>query len=114
MAEDALVRLRAICLALPQATERVTWDHPNFRVGEKIFTLVSLDAPISFCCKAPPGAQATLIGADPDRFYIPAYTGPKGWVGMRLADDPDWDEVTFLVRRSYKMTAPKRLAMQVE
>lgn len=63
--------------------------------------------------KAPPGAQAVLVGADPDRFFVPPYVGHKGWIGMRLAPAPDWAEVGFLVRRSYRMTAPKRLAVLV-
>jgi len=59
-------------------------------------------------------SQMVLVGADPDRFFVPPYVGHKGWVGMRLDDDPDWDEVGALVRRSYKLIAPKRLAAQVE
>jgi predicted DNA-binding protein (MmcQ/YjbR family) len=51
-----------------------------------------------------------LVGADPERFFAPPYVGPKGWVGMRLDRDPDWAEVAVLVRRSYGLVAPKRLA----
>ena len=54
-----------------------------------------------------------LVGADPERFYVPPYVGHKGWVGMRLDRKPDWHEVAELVRRSYRLTAPKRLAAQM-
>jgi len=51
-----------------------------------------------------------LVNADPARFFVPPYVGPKGWIGMRLDNCPDWAEVVALVRRSYRLIAPKRLA----
>jgi hypothetical protein len=106
-------RLRAICLALPEAEERLTWGETNFRVRGKIFALVTGTAEAAFVCKAPPGVQAILVGADPARFFLPAYVGHRGWIGVRLAGGPDWDEIATLVRRSYSMTAPKRLAASI-
>jgi hypothetical protein len=61
-------------------------------------------------CKAPPGAQQILVGADPERFFVPPYVGRNGWIGTRLDPAPDWNEVAGLLKRSYRMTAPKRLA----
>ena len=104
-------RLRAICLALPEAIEKETWGRPTFRVRDKIFAMeTSGDAGIALLCKAPHGSQMVLVGADPARFFVPAYVGHKGWVGMRLSGKPDWDEVATLVERSYRLVAPKRLA----
>jgi hypothetical protein len=115
MGESPIGRLRAICLALPEAMEQETWGHPTFRVRGKIFaTGSSADGPATLTCKAPPGSQLVLVGADPDRFFVPPYVGPKGWVGMRLDRKPDWEEVAKLIRRSYRMTAPKRLAALVD
>jgi predicted DNA-binding protein (MmcQ/YjbR family) len=107
--------LRAICLALPEAVEQETWGDATFRVRGKIFAMVRRDdGRASFWCKAPPGSQAILVEADAARFFVPPYVGHKGWVGMRIDDGPDWAEVALLVRRSYRMTAPKRLAALVE
>ena len=104
-------RLRAICLALPEASEKEAWGDPTFRVCERIFAMVKVgDGRVSVWCKAPPGSQQVLVGADPDTFFVPPYVGPKGWVGMRLDRSPDWDEVAAFVRRSYRLIAPKRLA----
>ncbi len=111
MAKSPTERLRAICLALPEAVEKETWGYPTFRVRDKIFAMERRDdGPISMWCKAPPGSQQVLVGADPERFFVPPYVGPKGWVGMRLDRRPDWDEVAALVTRSYRLIAPKRLA----
>src|SRR5262249_3629740 len=59
-------------------------------------------------CKVPPGSQGVLIGADPQRFFVPPYFGPKGWVGVVLDASVDWNEVAALVTRSYRLIAPKR------
>ena len=110
-AVDPLARLRKICLALPEAEERETWETPTFRLRGKIFAMVATrDGAPAVWCKAPPGAQAILTGADARRFFRPPYVGHKGWIGIRLDIDMDWDELDNLVRRSWRLTAPKRLA----
>ena len=110
----ALKRLRKVCLALPEAEERETWGNATFRVRDKIFAMEREgDGRPAMWCKAPPGSQQILIGADPGRFFHPPYVGPKGWVGMWLDQGVDWKEVALLVARSYRMTAPKKLAVLV-
>ena len=110
MARKPTDRLRKICLALPEAEERETWGDPTFRVRDRIFAMVKRgDGRVSLWCKAPPGSQMVLVGADPERFFVPPYVGHKGWVGVRLDDDPDWYEVAEIVRRSYRLTASKKL-----
>lgn len=114
MKQRSLSRLRPICLALPEAEERETWGEPTFRVRDKIFCMHRTDTgEPALWCKAPPGSQAILVGADPRRFFVPPYVGPKGWVGMRLDGKVDWREVALLVTRSYRMTAPKRLVQRL-
>jgi predicted DNA-binding protein (MmcQ/YjbR family) len=113
MAPRPLARLRALCLALPEVEERETWDLPTFRVRGRIFAMSpGHGQDLAVWCKAPPGAQQVLVGADADRFFAPPYLGPKGWIGVRLHPPPDWEEVAALVRRSYRLVAPKRLAVQ--
>jgi predicted DNA-binding protein (MmcQ/YjbR family) len=102
-------RIHKICLALPEAEERLTWEVQTFRIRDKIFAMFGTDEGPRVSCKAPPGAQEVLIGADPARFYKPAYVGPKGWIGIRLDDSADWAEIASLIERSYRMTAPKKL-----
>ena len=112
---EPLDRLRAICLALPEATERETWEQATFRVREKIFAMAGHDTGHwRMSCKARPGMQASLVAARPDRFYVPAYVGPRGWLGIDLGDGVDWDEVADLIEESYRLTAPKRLAAQLD
>jgi hypothetical protein len=113
---SAVARVRALCLALPEAEERPFGGHtaPSFRVRDKLFVMTSEDG-TSMTLKAPKGVQGILVASDPDRFFVPKYVGPKGWVGIRLdlANPPDWDEVAELVAESYCLTAPKRLAALV-
>lgn len=111
---SAADRLRAIALALPEAFEQETWDLPTFRVRGKIFAMaVGGRGDFAVWCKAPPGSQAVLVGADPGRFFAPPYVGPKGWVGMWLVRRPDWAEVAAIVRRSYRLVAPRKLSDKI-
>ena len=108
-------KLQRICLALPEAAEQETWESATFRVRGKIFAMTSSDETRSeVWCKAGTGVQAMLIAADPRRFFSPPYVGPKGWIGIRLNDETDWDEVSDLIEESYCLVAPKRLAALLE
>ncbi|HTU37076.1 MAG TPA: MmcQ/YjbR family DNA-binding protein [Acidimicrobiales bacterium] len=112
-----LARIRRMCLALPDAVERPFGDHtsPAFRVRDKFFVMTSEDGS-SMTLKAPKGVQAVLVASDPGRFFVPKYVGHIGWVGVRLDLDepPDWDELAEMIAESYCLTAPKRLAAQVD
>ena len=111
MKEDPLDQLRAICLALPEASEQGGVGDPSFKVRDKIFAMQHrMNDRMSMWCKAPPGAQDVLVGSDPKRFFVPPYVGHHGWVGAWLDVEIDWNEVADLVEESYRMTAPKRLS----
>ena len=114
---QAIARIRAICLDLPEAVEKPFGGHtsPAYRVRDKMFAVVSEDR-ASMTVKAPKGVQAILINSDPERFFVPKYVGSKGWVGIRLdpGSPPDWEEVAEIIYESYVMTAPKRLVAQWE
>ena len=109
---DLVERLREVCLALPEASEKEAWGHPTFRVRDRMFAMASTREGIAVWLNVPEGTQEHLVSADPERFFRPPYVGPKGWVGMRL-EGADWDEVAELARRAYLKTAPKRLAAQL-
>jgi predicted DNA-binding protein (MmcQ/YjbR family) len=109
--DDPIAALRRICLALPEALEKEAWGDPTFRVRDKIFAMPKFgDGRTSVWCKAAPGVQAVLVGADPVRFFKPPYVGSSGWIGIRLDVEVDWDELAEMVEDSYRMTAPKRLS----
>ena len=115
-ARSPIARVRAICLALPEAEERPFGGHtaPAFRVRDKLFVMTSEDG-TSMTMKAPRGAQQVLVASEPERFFVPKYVGPKGWIGVRLdlRAAPDWDEMAEMIMESYFLTAPKRLAALV-
>lgn len=64
-------------------------------------------------CPAPPGVQTELIEREPDHFFRPAYVGHRGWIGVHLHVDPDWDEVTEILKDAFRLVAPKTLASQL-
>lgn len=111
-------RVTRICKALPEAGFELAGKHATFQVRKKTFAYYLNDhhgdGIVSVCCKVLPGDNAALIAAQPVKFYMPAYIGPRGWVALRL-DIPgvDWEEVADLVRGSYRLVAPQKLAARV-
>jgi hypothetical protein len=115
-----LDRLRQICLAFPEVTERPSHGAPTFFVRDKS-TFVTLwaaghhrDEFPHLWCAAPPGAQEELIATDPERYFRPPYVGHRGWLGVRLDGDPDWAEIAELCEDAYRAIAPKRLIAELD
>ena len=108
-----LDRLRRICLALPETTEQLTWeDHPKFRVGNKIFVICSATGD-GINVKATKEDQEALVASDP-RITVAGYVGRYGWVYVDLKGKGlDWSMVEELIRDSYRLIAPKKLAATV-
>ncbi len=109
-----LERITKIALKLPEVTREIKGDHASFSVRKKIFAYFLNnhhgDGIVSICAKTLPGDHTALVAADPDRFYLPAYIGPRGWVGLRLDRGKiDREEVGELLKGSYLMTAPRTL-----
>jgi hypothetical protein len=109
----ALARIRKICLSLPEVEERSFGGHtaPAFRVRDKLFVMTSEDGS-SMTLKGDRGVQGALIASDADRYFMPKYVGPKGWVGVWLTRPAgiDWGELEELIMESYCLIAPKKLA----
>ena len=117
--DPRLARLTQIVLALPETERILMGRHAAYRIRKK--TLAYFlddhhgDGIVAVTCKVLPGDNERLAAAQPDRFYLPAYVGPKGWVALRLDQGKvDWDEVDELIRGSYLLIAPKKLAAMVK
>ena len=118
MADEPLHRLRELCLALPETTERLSHGEPTWFVQDKkVFVMYANqhhDDVLGFWCAAPAGAQQTLVESNPERFFRPPYVGHRGWLGVRLDVPTDWDEIADLVEDAYRMIAPRRLVAALE
>ena len=112
--DDVLARLRVICLALPEMTERLSHGAPSFFIRGKTCFLMLLDdhhgdGRLAIWCSAPPGDHQLLVDADPEKFFVPPYVGHRGWLGVRLDRWLDWDEVRGIVEDAFCAVAPKKL-----
>ena len=115
--KQALARVRDICMAFPATEERLSHGAPTFFAGGKKTFVMFLDdhhgdGRLAIWCSAPPGVQATLVDEEPGRFFVPPYVGTRGWVGVRLDVDVDWDEVAGIVDDGFREVATKRLIAQ--
>jgi len=114
-----LARLTKIALALPEAKRELHGSYASFLVRKRTFAYFLNnrhgDGIVAVTCKALPGENAALASAQPKRYYLPAYIGPRGWVALRLdLGKIDWDEVRELLLGSFLLTAPKHLATLVQ
>jgi predicted DNA-binding protein (MmcQ/YjbR family) len=113
---DAYRKVGKICMAFPQVENKPFGGHttPCYRVKDKIFCGTGQAGRPFINFKAAPGVQQALVGSDPERFFVPQYTGPKGWVGAWLDVEQDWDEIAELVEDAYRLIAPKSLVAQFD
>ena len=115
MPTNPLRKVSDICLAFPEATVERHGSHATFRVRKKVFAYFldnhHGDGIVSVCVKTLLGENRDLARDRPSQFYLPAYIGPRGWVGVRL-DVPkvSWDEVASFIASSFAIVAPKTLA----
>jgi hypothetical protein len=117
---ELLERLRAICMGLPEVTERVSHGAPTWFVRDRR-TFVTLwadghhgDRFAHLWCAAPVGAQAELVEAEPERFFRPPYVGGRGWLGLRLDVALDWDEIAGICEDAYRTVAPVTLLRELD
>jgi hypothetical protein len=111
-------RVRQLCLALPEATERLSHGEPTWFVRDrKVFVTFAdrhHDDRVALWCAAPPGEQQARVAAEPERYFVPPYVGGRGWLGVYLDVPVDWDEVAEIVADAYRVVAPKRLVAQLD
>ena len=109
-----LRRIRAICLGLPEVSERLSHGAPTFFVRGKTAFLMVLtdhhgDGRFAIWCAAPTGMQSMLVEADPERFFVPPYVGHRGWLGVRLDRGLHWEELEGIAEDAYAEVAPAKL-----
>lgn len=105
-------RVRRICNALPETTEKLSHGEPTFFVRKKVFAMCSTnhhnDGHIAVTFPVPIGVQAALIKASPEKFYKPPYVGVRGWVGIELDRVSD-EELALHLQEAWRLIAPEKL-----
>ena len=110
--EAIIERIRKIALALPDAYEKLSHGEPTFFNKAGVFVMVDNhhhgSKHLSVWCNAPPGAQESLVEADPKHFFVPPYVGKSGWLGVHLDTGLPWPVISDLVAQSYATTAARK------
>lgn len=104
--------MRALCLALPETSERLSHGEPTFFVHKRVFVMFANnhhdDGRLAVWVPVPAGAQESLIASDPTIYFRPPYVGGRGWVGIELASISD-EDLRYHVNVAWELIAPKRL-----
>jgi hypothetical protein len=117
---DVAALIARTCLELPEVSERLSHGAPTYFIRlKKTFVSVMVDGhhDLDFAhmvCAAGPGVQAPLVAERPDVFFVPAYVGGRGWVGVRLDTGIADDEVADLCEDAYRIVAPVTLVRRLE
>jgi hypothetical protein len=110
-----LAELREVCLALPESAEVEAWGRPTFRAGKKIFAVFESNDDHPYAVIFKPDAEERRALIEDQRFYVPAYFGPGGWLALDFTVAPvEWDEVTELMDTSYRQVALKRMVKELD
>jgi len=110
----ALERVRELCLSLPETSERLSHGQPTFFIrGKKSFVMYldnhHDDGRLALWCAAPEGMQEAIVESTPEHYFRPPYVGHRGWIGVRLDRDLDWNDVAGAIEDAYVTVAPKQL-----
>jgi hypothetical protein len=109
--EEHIGRVRRICLALPQTTEKLSHSAPTFFVAKKVYAMFvnnhHNDGHLAVWIPVAPGLQATLLKTEPHKFFMPPYVGVRGWVGVELDAVSD-DELGFHLCEAWRLIAPPK------
>lgn len=116
---EALAQVRAIALELPEVTERLSHGAPTFFVRDKKTFVMFVDnhhddGRLALWTAAPAGVQSVLVETEPDRFFKPPYVGGRGWIGVRLDVDVEWDEIAQVIQDAYRCIASKKLIAELD
>jgi hypothetical protein len=112
--QQILDSVRAICLGLPETSERLSHGSPTFFIRDKrsfatVWSNHHGDGRYALICAAPAGMQSILVEAAPERFYVPPYVGHRGWIGVRLDRGFDQDEIAGILEDAFAEVAPPKL-----
>jgi hypothetical protein len=115
---DVETQVRAVCMALPGVTEKLSHGSPAFYVGKQ-FVMLWADGHhdhrfAHLWCAAPAGAQEAFVAAAPERFFRPPYVGTRGWLGVRLDRPIAPDELAAICEDAYRTVAPRKLVARLD
>lgn len=115
MSKDTVQRLRELCLALPEVTERLNHGEPSWAVRRRTLVTFSERKPegrVGFWCPAPAGELQALVASEPERFFRPPFGG-RDWLGVYLDVPVDWTEIREIITDAYRLIAPKKLIAEL-
>ena len=108
----AYARVRQICMTYPEATEKSSWGHPNFRAGKKTFVaLEAWQGRPSIAFRLEPEQVRELV-RDP-HFFVTPY-GRGQWVSRYADGRPSWRMIRALIEQSYRLVATPRMCKALD
>ena len=115
--DQAIGRVRRICLALPGSWEKISHGEPTWFAGKKVFAMFSNnhhhDGHVAVTLPAAIGVQEMLIKKAPRKFYSPPYVGCRGWIGIEVNRVTD-KELARHIKEAWRLVATTKLLNELE
>jgi hypothetical protein len=107
-----LAKVRELCLALPEVTERPSHGAPTFFYKQNVLCYFvdnhHGDGRLALWLPAASGAQAMLVDSDPEIYFVPPYVGYRGWIGVRLDRGAPWSQIAALIESAHDEVATRK------
>jgi len=117
MAKDISQAVREVLMSFPETEETTSHGSPTFKVRGKTFASYTInhhgDGRVALNLDAPAGAQQLHTEMEPEYYFVPPYTGPKGWLGIELDKGLDWNTIANRAREAWEKAAPHELVAQL-
>ena len=110
--ERALLRVRKLCLSLPETSETGSWGHPNFRAGKRTFVTFEWIRGLATIAFLLGPAEVRKRQGTPGFMSTPYGRGQ--WVSMEVHRRMDWGLVEALILKSYRQVAIKRMVRALD
>lgn len=106
-------QVRAICLSLPGAYEKLSHGSPCFFVekGKQFAGMLDNhhgDGRLAVWLRSTLPIQESAIGEDPETFFRPPYVGPSGWIGICLDKGISEGEIRNWIEQAHSLAQPIR------
>ena len=101
--------VRSLCLAFEGAEFSQSHGMSDFRIKGRVFAQYAVnhhgDGRVALWLNAPDGSQESYIAMDAESYFIPPYVGAKGWLGVKLDKNLNWEEIQFQVTEAFLHTS---------
>lgn len=109
-----LAQLRRVCRSLSDTLEVQAWGEPTFRRRSKMYAMFASPGThhgqgrTAVWILSEAQERDMLVQAAPQQYFVPAYMGKSGWIGVYLDEASHWGEIEKLLEEGHRLAGLKQ------